>query len=411
MTREEEARKIGIEMVGPYLGVMVKTEYLCQIHGKFLQTPNKVQQGIGCQKCGRERRASKRKSSLDDIISRARKANLEYVNGYTNAVTKCIYRCERHGLIEMRPMVVSKGGSCKKCAVEINGINLRLTEEEVISRAKSIGLIFIGPYLGVDIEAKYECPKHGIFLKKPGHMYGGKGCNLCSSRPAQTEAVLQERANKVGLVYVGGFESSNKPAQYRCETHGIIEMNPAVVRRGGGCRFCSGNTPKEEDRLKEEALLVGLEFVGPYKGDSKSTIYFCSIHGEIKKRPSDVKQGKGCASCAKYGFDQSKDAVFYAFEIEGLHRSFIGYGITNDYKTRRSAHAGNLSKHGFRIKSTLFKSAMSGINALRIENGVKSSMSRFHINTGINGFMKEALTDSCRMEFINFVDNLLPQIG
>lgn len=339
-----EAENIGLTFFGPYRGVGAKTAYRCAIHGLIEQTPNKVQQGIGCQKCGRERQFASRRFTAEEISAEARAVGLEYVAGYTSMHRPAQYRCPVHGPIEMPPATVKRGCRCRRCAMAEAGLKRRKPKPAPSREAK------------VSVET------------------------------------LKSRACAVGLRYEGGYARSHDQATYICEDHGEITMTPAVVRRGGGCRHCAGNVEKTEDALRSEAVAVGLEFIGPYLGDGTLTAYRCPQHGALVKRPSDVKARKGCRLCAQYGFDPVAPAKFYVYRVDRLiDGPFVGYGLTKDHKTRHAAH--QAAFRGAKATGELIAlfDLPTGRDAADLEIHIRREMAESHARTTIRGFLTEAV--------------------
>lgn len=342
---ESEAKSIGLDFIGPYAGIMGKSLYSCLTHGEFLQTANKVQQGIGCQRCGRERQFASRRLPVEAVSASAERVGLIYLSGYTSINRPAKYRCAEHGEITAWPSAIAAGGGCKKCGLARGGLKRRK-------------------------------PKMPLFRAKP----------------IVTLDALRERAVKAGLAYVDELKTSHEDARYACPEHGEIFMRPASVRRGSGCRFCSGNVQKSTDALSAEATAIGLDFIGPVVGDGLKTAYRCSVHGEIQKRPGDVAAGKGCRHCAKYGPDVSAPGVFYLYRIDGVGGpSFLGYGITKDHLTRDRAHKAICRKHGLTADLVMTIPIASGAQGMRFEQHLRRKFLVDHIETDIRGFKREAM--------------------
>lgn len=354
----ERAQAIGLEFIGPYLGVMVKTAYRCETHGEFLQTPNKVQQRLGCQKCGRVQQGVTRKLTTDRLEADACKAGLIFKGGFKTTQVDADYECPVHGPLRKPPASVATGRGCLEC-----------------SRIAS-----------------------GLKRRKP------KPPRVLLRQPKVSVEHLVDQAAAVGLQYADGYMPSSKLAKYVCEAHGEIEMYPAVVRRGGGCRFCAGNVPKTEAQLAAEAEEVGLRYVGPYEGDGVSTGYECPRHGAIKKLPSSVKAGSGCRYCARYGFDPVAPAVFYVYRVERIiEPSFIGYGLTKDHETRHAAHMAVFRTANASATLLATFDLASGRDAADLELHLRAVLKDAHIKTDLRGFRTEAVAVEAEHEVLSTI--------
>lgn len=178
--RRKEANLVGLELVGEWAGVVAKTAYLCQIHGVVFNTPNKIQQGFGCPKCGRDSQFSKRRCALTTIANKANLVGLEYVSGFTNMNTPATYKCAQHGLIQMTPLSVNRGSVCKRCSAEEVGKRKRITRDQLEKKAKLVGLSLIGEFVDIKTPAWFSCEVHGKQKKKPENILSGRGCPSCA---------------------------------------------------------------------------------------------------------------------------------------------------------------------------------------------------------------------------------------
>jgi hypothetical protein len=136
---------------------------------------------------------------------------------------------------------------------------------------------------------------------------------------------------------------------------------------------------------------TGLSFVRIEKGRTwtrSKLIVSCKEHGTFDTKVFSVLfMGQGCPSCAKTGFDRNKASHIYVLKIEGIHKSFTGYGISNNLKQRMAHHRRTLNKLGLTITDS-FALATSGDAAYLAECQLKEKFPV--VNQGISGFMKEA---------------------
>lgn len=354
----ERAETIGLTFIGPYLGAMTKTRYHCKVHGEFQQTPNKVQQRLGCQKCGRIQQGVTRKLAPERLAEDAQKVGLAFVGGFVTTQVDADYRCDVHGSIRMRPMVVARGSGCWQCGRVSTGLKRR----------------------------KPKQPR--VFLRQP----------------KVSVEQLTAQAAAVGLRYADGYVPSHKIAKYVCEAHGEIEMRPSVVRRGCGCRFCANNVVKTDEQLQLEAAAIGLRYIGPYTNDRTATAYECPKHGVIRKSPGDVKTGRVCRYCARYGFDPAAPAVFYVYRVERITEpSFIGYGLTKDHETRHAAHMATFRTANASAALLATFDLASGREAADLELHLRAVLRDAHITTDLRGFRTEAVAVEAEHEVLSTI--------
>jgi hypothetical protein len=272
------------------------------------------------------------------------------------------------------------------------------------AQAEKVGIKFVGPYLGVMLKTEYLCPIHGEFLQTPNKVQQGLGCQKCG-RQSQfasrrlSQAEIENDARAVGLAYVSGYQTLSAKATYVCPVHGVISMHPSAVRRGSLCGKCAGYQ-KSIDSIHAEARAVNLTLVGPYIGGKFKTEYYCEIHGNLSKTPESVRAGKGCPGCAKHGFNPNRPAHFYAYHIFSRNDEFIGYGITNDIATRENRHTISLSARGMQFERIFTHYFAAGRDALNLESEIMRVFKGFSVNTGVPGFVKEALKIEALHEFL-----------
>ena len=100
-----------------------KQTIICPIHGEFTQSLYKHKMGEGCPKCGGQLKKSNQnfKKQLKNLYGN--KYDLSKIN-YTNAKTKVILICPKHGEYEYLPSQLLKGSGCKfcKCSISENEI-------------------------------------------------------------------------------------------------------------------------------------------------------------------------------------------------------------------------------------------------------------------------------------------------
>ena len=111
-------------------------------------------------------------------------------------------------------------------------------------------------------------------------------------------------------------------------------------------------------------------------GSSKKIWWRCNKNFEhvwestLNKRSS----GRGCPSCAEYGFDRSEDALFYLRKISLKNgKQALKFGITNNMDGEREKQQ---KRHVEGSVNTILREKVSGENALDIENLCKKHFGR-----------------------------------
>lgn len=104
-----------------YIDTHSKVEIICPKHGIFSQTPSDhYNGGYGCNECGVESVANKKKLQLGEFITKAdevhnNKYDYSHVQ-YKNNRTKITICCSTHGEFIQLPMAHLRGQGCSKCS-------------------------------------------------------------------------------------------------------------------------------------------------------------------------------------------------------------------------------------------------------------------------------------------------------
>ena len=177
----------------------------CQIHGFFEQTPASHFQGKGCSYCGHLETAKSKTYTQDDYIALAiRKHGKKYDYSrvqYKNSKDKITIGCPKHGWFEQIAQSHFVAG-CEKCGWESQAEKKSFTQEEYISKIKSIhGDTYDYSkviYKGQRINIKIRCSKHGWFNQSAGKHLSGSGCSKCHNK---SEGRLAEYLEKKNIIH------------------------------------------------------------------------------------------------------------------------------------------------------------------------------------------------------------------
>lgn len=156
----------------------------CKKHGEFSITASYHLKGHGCPKCSEEDRVE---SNKENFIKKAKETHnneydyskVEYINSYTEV----IIGCKKHGFFSITPRHHLYGFGCQKCGIESRTNQLRMSQEEFISRANLVhGNRYDYSkvkYINSLIQVEIICPKHGSFYRDPHNHLLGIGCPHC----------------------------------------------------------------------------------------------------------------------------------------------------------------------------------------------------------------------------------------
>jgi very-short-patch-repair endonuclease len=184
-----------------YISTHNKVKIRCRIHGIFEQCPSDHLLGKGCNKCGKVRSAKKQTFTLNQFIERAKEKHGDNFNyskvNYTNSQTPVIIICNTCGCeFTQVPNSHLQGYGCDKCAHQINHENQKLSEDEIIKRAKKVhgddcdypNINYINSQLPINIKCN-QC--NNTFQQLyTNHINQKQGCPYCSCR--KTEKIFHD---------------------------------------------------------------------------------------------------------------------------------------------------------------------------------------------------------------------------
>ena len=146
LTKEEFIKKANEKHNGKYdysnvvyVNSTTKVCIICPEHDEFWQRPRGHLQGKGCSKCAYELNGKRRRSSLTNFITKARKVHgdkydyskVDYVNNYTKV---CII-CPEHMEFWQEANSHLRGHGCPKC-------NLSHLERSVMTYLNEVGITY-----------------------------------------------------------------------------------------------------------------------------------------------------------------------------------------------------------------------------------------------------------------------------
>lgn len=182
-----------------YINNTTPVSITCPVHKSFLQQPNNHLSGFGCEACGIDRRANKRRKSLADFIVEAKAVHgdtydyrdFEYKAYHTPGIIICSN--PNHKPTSITPAHHLAGQGCSECGEEARDKWRRSSghdTESWIAKARELhGDRYDysqAEYTGFDCAITIICDEHGPFVLEPAHQHieteRRRGCGECASR-------------------------------------------------------------------------------------------------------------------------------------------------------------------------------------------------------------------------------------
>jgi hypothetical protein len=179
----------------------------CPKHGDFTtQASRHLNIGVGCQKCGFEKRLRKTRLDINDFIERiSKKDNFDSydfsgIKQFKNKREWVFVKCNKHGEYKTCPSYIENSiyFGCRACKIEDRRHDTETFVERSLKAHNSFYSYEKSNYLHAHGEITVTCPKHGDYLTKPLiHVLGGGFCPVCvptiSSYEKQIKAFLDTK--------------------------------------------------------------------------------------------------------------------------------------------------------------------------------------------------------------------------
>jgi hypothetical protein len=307
-------------------------------------TPN-----LGNVKAGQSRCAycSGTRVDIDDALALLATKKLRPLEPYKGVMSPWKCECLTCGEI-VKPNLNSlkKGqGGCVRCGYLIVGDKARGDENQATETMIAAGVRPLTKFKSSKIPWKSECLSCGKIVSPTlGAIKAGQGgCAFCAGmRTDPTEAInLMLNCN---LQPLEPYVSAKAPWKCRCLGCGgiVFPLYNSIQQGQGGCIKCGIKKVADSLRISEVdarhfAISSGFEPIGPYVGSETKwkmkclkclKFFYPTLH--------NIRQGSGCPTCAKSGFDPNEKGYFYF--LEHLAWEMYQIGITNFPEKRLNQH-------------------------------------------------------------------------
>lgn len=235
------------------------------------------------------------------------------------------------------------------------------------------------------------CKLHGNFEQQPSnHLSGKEGCKQCASKASKDRQrmPINEFIQKVESVHGKIFDFSEftyrgteYKSEFLCIKHNkkFTQLCSSTLSGKLGCPVCKLELRKSLLADDKESFIIKARAVhkDAYSYDkftylrsgTLSTIT-CPIHGDFEQSANSHLMGRGCPSCANYGFDDSKPAILYYLSINNGEAYKIG--ITN-----RSVEERYTAEELSNIKCLFIKNFIIGKYARLEEKKILTKFKKF----------------------------------
>lgn len=163
------------------------------------------------------------------------------------------------------------------------------------------------------------------------------------ARPSTPARVREQQINELPNIrfvrWADGYRNNTSKAVCRCLIDGFewsVRVD-CLISKGVGCPQCAGcRRWTADERIAQINSLPNICFVrwvGNYKNHKSKAVCRCGVNHEWESSIDHLlSHGRGCPSCAKSGYDQTKAGTLYFLRSEC--GTMVKIGISNDYVRR-----------------------------------------------------------------------------
>lgn len=332
---------------------------------------------------------------------------------YHSMRTKFTVTCPEHGDFSITPAHHKNGKGCKSCASVRAATKRRSTTEQFLLKAKAISPMYDYSkvnYVASDVKVIVVCPTHGDFLITPNKLLMGRRCPHCkgkrisdlTTKPYQQFVAEANVAHSNKYTYLSDtYVNSKTPTAVVCPIHGVFYQTPDIHLNGKhGCRKCANLLISKAQRSTTDEFIVKANKVHKhlydyslvkYTTNSENITIICPIHGEFKQAPANHLAGKGCQLCnGTYYYSHLPTILYYVKLIHPSGEIAYKIGITTKSVAERFRSS---TIDGIQVTPIITYHFLHGKPAYEYEQAILQKYAAFRRNTSLQ-FLRNGAGDS-----------------
>ena len=199
--------------------------------------------------------------------------------------------------------IVAGQSGCKSCGI-IRGTNKRKVDlESAIALMLNAGMNPLVPYENANIPWKSQCLKcEKVSTPALASVKKGTGCRFCSGNAKLDETEARKVMLAAGLEPLEPYVLSSTPWKSKCKKcKKIVSPTYSAIQQGATCVYCSGLKIDEDEAVKV-MLASGLQPLEPYKRSNSPWKCLClKCKKIVTPAYSGIQQNKnrgGCEYCS-----------------------------------------------------------------------------------------------------------------
>jgi len=175
---------------------------------------------------------------------------------------------------------------------------MRLDVETVRDRLADQGVTMLGEYAGTNVKISFQCSEGHTWDTVPAVLLRGGGCPYCSGNAKLTKEEVNTRIADRGITMLGEYMGAHVSTLFQCSEGHTWEARPAnIINSGRNCPHCAGQFPLSKEIVNGRIADRGLVMQGEYVNNSTVTLFKCSDGHVWETPPASVLSGSGCPYC------------------------------------------------------------------------------------------------------------------
>lgn len=243
--------KYDLSLIKEYKNNRTKLPIICEKHGVFYSSADKLFSGCGCPKCAKNCKMDNDSFKDNAVKIHGDKYNYDKAE-YKNSETKIKIICNQCGsTFWQTPHMHLRGQGCPNC----NG-NVKKNSKDFIAECEKVHnnkydyskTIYKNAYSKIIV----TCPIHGDFEQIARVHLNGHGCPKCSGKHRYDKDYFIEKAkeihgNKYDYSLIKTIESNREKLPIICPKHGVFTQTiDKHINQKSGCPKCQRSLLEEE---------------------------------------------------------------------------------------------------------------------------------------------------------------------
>lgn len=295
-------KKGGCELLSKtYKNVGAKLKYRCSCGGISYISYDRFRIGHRCKKCGIEKSAKSRRSSLKEVRAIFKAGGCVCLEKrYQNTQAPMLYRCNcgRQAKISLRSF--KSGSRCKNCGITKRANSQRYTLEQVKSIFSSAGCVLRATkYVSARTPLPYTCSCGRQAKIRIDHIQHGVKCAGCAGNQKLNIDVVAKAFTVRGCTLLSKRYKGNKQKlEYICDQGVRHTINYHRFSQGTRCSC----------RIKRRFVISGVRdyftdqgcvlLESEFKNCRTPIRYVCECGNESKITFDNFSRGTRCGGCA-----------------------------------------------------------------------------------------------------------------